>query len=314
MLEKFGGWPTLLSDLCDVKNLTAEKTESVLSEILSGDADPSQISAFLVALKVKGETTEEITGLVRAMLTASEPLLLPIDAIDIVGTGGSLQRREAALNVSTMAAFIAAASGAVVCKHGNRRASSTSGAFDLLDALGLPVEQTPAEVAEQVKNKNLGFAKGANLGIKEIKTEYIFLNPADVFLPKKCINDLLECINDFDDFAMLAPTYKDEKKYRNYELYKKKPDLNHKIAKKFGVKEVDIIDGTFVIKKSQFNKINFFDENIFIYFEPWDLSKRVMKAGKKMYVCDKIKFEHHNSHLIYNSSSIISCLIQCFVS
>ena len=89
------------------------------------------------------------------MLTASEPLLLPIDAIDIVGTGGSLQRREAALNVSTMAAFIAAASGAVVCKHGNRRASSTSGAFDLLDALGLSIEQTPAEVAEQVKKKNL---------------------------------------------------------------------------------------------------------------------------------------------------------------
>ena len=156
MLEKFGGWPTLLSDLCDGKNLTAEKTESVLSEILSGEADPSQISAFLVALKVKGETTEEITGLVRAMLTASEPLLLPIDAIDIVGTGGSLQRREAALNVSTMAAFIAAASGAVVCKHGNRRASSTSGAFDLLDALGLPIEQTPAEVAEQVnKDRNI---------------------------------------------------------------------------------------------------------------------------------------------------------------
>ena len=158
MLEKFGGWPTLLSELCDGKNLTAEKTESVLSEILSGEADPSQISAFLVALKVKGETTEEITGLVRAMLNASESLSLPPNAIDIVGTGGSLQRREAALNISTMASFVAAASGAVVCKHGNRRASSTSGAFDLLDALGLSVDQTPAEVAEQVKSKNLGFA------------------------------------------------------------------------------------------------------------------------------------------------------------
>ena len=158
MLEQFGGWPTLLSELCDGKNLTAEKTESVLSEILSGEADPSQISAFLVALKVKGETTEEITGLVRAMLNASEPLPLPPNAIDIVGTGGSLQRREAALNISTMASFVAAASGAIVCKHGNRRASSTSGAFDLLDALGLSVDQTPGEVAEQVKSKNLGFA------------------------------------------------------------------------------------------------------------------------------------------------------------
>jgi len=158
MLEKYGGWPALLSDLCEGKNLTAEKTESVLSEILSGEADPSQISAFLVALKVKGETTEEITGLVRAMLNASEPLSLPDDAVDIVGTGGSTQRREAALNVSTMASFVTAASGAIVCKHGNRKASSTSGAFDLLDALGLPVEQTPIEVAEQVKKNHLGFA------------------------------------------------------------------------------------------------------------------------------------------------------------
>ena len=158
MLEQYGGWPTLLSELCDGENLTSEKTELVLSEILSGEVDPSQISAFLIALKVKGETTEEIIGLVRAMLNASEPLSLPENSIDIVGTGGSLQRREAALNVSTMASFVAAASGAVVCKHGNRRASSTSGAFDLLDALGLPVDQTPLQVAEQVNSKNLGFA------------------------------------------------------------------------------------------------------------------------------------------------------------
>ena len=115
MLEQYGGWPTLLSELCDGENLTSEKTELVLSEILSGEVDPSQISAFLIALKVKGETTEEIIGLVRAMLNASEPLSLPENAIDIVGTGGSLQRREAALNVSTMASFVAAASGAVVC-------------------------------------------------------------------------------------------------------------------------------------------------------------------------------------------------------
>ena len=170
------------------------------------------------------------------------------------------------------------------------------------------LEKNHSNVKVIIPNENLGFAKGANLGIKEIKTEYIFLNPADVFLPKKCINDLLECINDFDDFAMLAPTYKDEKKYRNYELYKKKPDLNHKIAKKFGVKEVDIIDGTFVIKKSQFNKINFFDENIFIYFEPWDLSKRVMKAGKKMYVCDKIKFEHLGGQSHHPSFNYVATL------
>ena len=158
MLEQFGGWSGVLSDLCEGKNLPSENTEAVLTEILSGEADPSQIAAFLVALKVKGETTEEITGLVRAMLNAAETLPLPEGTIDIVGTGGSSQRREAALNVSTMASFVATAAGAVVCKHGNRKASSTSGAFDLLDSLGLPVEQTPKEVAEQVEKYGLGFA------------------------------------------------------------------------------------------------------------------------------------------------------------
>jgi len=158
MLEKFGGWSTILSELCSGQNLTAEKTEALLSEILSGEADASQIAAFLIAIKIKGETTEEITGLVNAMLKVSQPLSVPVNAIDIVGTGGSIQRREAALNVSTMASFIAAAAGAVVCKHGNRKASSTSGSFDFLEAFGLPVEQTPDEVSDQIHKKNLAFA------------------------------------------------------------------------------------------------------------------------------------------------------------
>ena len=99
-LEESGGWPGLLADLCDGHDLSAAVAEVVLSEILAGDADPVQIAAFLVALKIKGETTEETTGLVRAMLSAAEPLELPDGTIDIVGTGGSLARREAALNVS----------------------------------------------------------------------------------------------------------------------------------------------------------------------------------------------------------------------
>jgi len=154
------------------------------------------------------------------------------------------------------------------------------------------LEKEHQNVRVIIPNENLGFAKGANLGINETKTEYVFLNPADVFLPKKCINDLIECLKEFNDFAMFAPTYKDETTYKNYELYSDKPKINNNIAKKFGIKEVDIIDGTFIIKKSEFAEIGLFDENIFIYFEPWDLSKRVTKAGKKMYVCEKIKFEH----------------------
>ena len=99
-------------------------------------------------------------------------------------------------------------------------------------------------------------------------------------------------MNNFKDFAMLAPTYKNETVYKNYELYTKKPYVEHSLTEKYGIKEVDIIDGTFIIKKSAFKNVGFFDENIFIYFEPWDLSKRILLDGKKIYVCDKIKFEH----------------------
>ena len=154
------------------------------------------------------------------------------------------------------------------------------------------LEERYQNVKVIVPEKNLGFAKGANLGINAIETEYVFLNPSDVFLPKKCINDLIDCMNNFKDFAMLAPTYKNETVYKNYELYTKKPYVEHSLTEKYGIKEVDIIDGTFIIKKSAFKNVGFFDENIFIYFEPWDLSKRILLDGKKIYVCDKIKFEH----------------------
>ena len=157
-LETHGGWPTLLGRLCKGEALSADETEAILSEILSGEADPVQIAAFLVALKIKGETVEETTGLVRAMVANAVPLNLPEGTIDIVGTGGGQRRQEAALNVSTMACFVAAAAGATVCKHGNRKASSTSGAFDLLDELGLEVELTPAELEAQVAEQGLGFA------------------------------------------------------------------------------------------------------------------------------------------------------------
>ena len=84
--------------------------------------------------------------------------------------------------------------------------------YDLKNKL----EKEHTNVKVIIPDENLGFAKGANLGIKETTTEYVFLNPADVFLPKKCIDDLIECINEFNDFALRAPTYKNEIIYRNY--------------------------------------------------------------------------------------------------
>ena len=143
-----------------------------------------------------------------------------------------------------------------------------------------------------IPTENLGFSKGMNLGIKESKTEYVFLNPADVLLPNNCINSLIDCLKTFNDFAMLAPTYKDETIYKNYEIFSKKEKVNGDSARKYGIKEVDFIDGTFIVKKSQFEKIGLMDENIFIYFETMDLCKRTAKAKKKMFVCDNIKFEH----------------------
>jgi anthranilate phosphoribosyltransferase len=116
------------------------------------------MGGLLVGLAAKGESTEEMTGFVQAMLAASEPLSLPGTAVDIVGTGGSRHRQSHALNASTMACIVAAAAGATICKHGNRRASSTSGSFDFLEALGVAIDLTPADLERCVEQVGLGFA------------------------------------------------------------------------------------------------------------------------------------------------------------
>lgn len=148
----------MLGALAAGEGLTADATRAVLGSILAGEATDAQIAAFIVGLRIKGETVEEMTGLRDAMLDAATPLSLPPDTVDIVGVGGAPSRRIHALNVSTMAAFVAAGAGARVCKHGNRRASSTSGSFDLLEALGVDVEITPAALEERVRDVGLGFA------------------------------------------------------------------------------------------------------------------------------------------------------------
>jgi len=157
-IADFGGWPGVLGRLADGNDLSAEHCTAVLAEILAGEASDAQISAFIVGLRIKGETVEELTGLQSAMSAAATSLSLPADTIDIVGVGGAPVRRIHALNVSTMASFVAAGAGASVCKHGNRKASSTSGSFDLLDALGVAFDQAPADLETQVAEHGLGFA------------------------------------------------------------------------------------------------------------------------------------------------------------
>ena len=148
----------MLGTLADGDDLSAEAARAVLGTILAGEATDAQIAAFIVGLRIKGETVEELTGLQGAMIDAATPLTMPDGTIDIVGVGGAASRRLHALNVSTMAAFVVAGAGATVCKHGNRKASSTSGSFDLLEALGIAVEITPAELEAQVGDHGIGFA------------------------------------------------------------------------------------------------------------------------------------------------------------
>lgn len=156
-IDDVGGWPSVLGRLVAGEDLSAPEARAVLATILDGEATSAQIAAFIVTLRQKGETVAELDGMVGAMLDAAAPLDVPDDTIDIVGTGGSPRRRARALNVSTMASIVAAAAGARVCKHGNVRASSTSGSFDLLTALGVNYELDPPRVAELVADVGVGF-------------------------------------------------------------------------------------------------------------------------------------------------------------
>jgi anthranilate phosphoribosyltransferase len=157
-LENHGGWPGVLGRLTQGQDLTSEASEATLSTVLAGDATDAQLAAFLVALRQKGETVEEMSGLVKAMRAACVPLNVPADTIDLVGAGGSDLGRAAALNVSTIASFVAAAGGAIVCKHGNRKASSTSGSFDVLEALGIAIELGAEAIERCVSEVGVGFA------------------------------------------------------------------------------------------------------------------------------------------------------------
>ncbi len=154
-----GGWPALYSKLAAGTDLTGQEAAAATSDILAGRATQAQIAGLILGMKVKGETVEEMAGMAGSMMAAAAPLSVPNGAIDIVGTGGSAHRRKHALNVSTMASFVAAAAGAVVCKHGNYRASSTSGSSDFLSSLGLEV-MLPADRLERcLEEVGLGFAQ-----------------------------------------------------------------------------------------------------------------------------------------------------------
>ncbi len=147
-------WPEVLSALTARADLSTEQATWAMEEILAGAASPSQIAGFAVALRTKGETVEELGGLVAAMFAHALPLDLPGRWLDVVGTGGD---RSMSVNISTMAAIVAAAAGAPVVKHGNRSASSKAGTADVLEELGVRLDLSPADVARVAHEVGITF-------------------------------------------------------------------------------------------------------------------------------------------------------------
>lgn len=137
-------WPALLQSLLAGRDLDVEQARWAMGQVMSGEASPVQLAGFLVALRAKGETVAELTGLADEMLAHAHRITVPGRCVDVVGTGGDLKHT---VNISTMAAITVAGAGVRVVKHGNRAASSSSGTADVLESLGLPLGQGPERVA-----------------------------------------------------------------------------------------------------------------------------------------------------------------------
>lgn len=147
-------WSLAIAQLKSGQDLTATQVQELMEEVLEGRSDKENLKSFLLAMREKGATPEEVSALVAQMYMHSLPINIPERAVDTVGTGGDGANT---INISTTAAIIAAAAGARVIKHGNRAASSKSGAADLLEALGVAVDLDGEKVARTVKELGIGF-------------------------------------------------------------------------------------------------------------------------------------------------------------
>jgi anthranilate phosphoribosyltransferase len=144
-----------LARLAERKHLTQEESRAVFAQVMSGEATPAQIGGLLMAFRVKGETAEEIAGAAQTMraLSTRVEVVVPY-LVDTCGTGGSGAKL---FNISTAAAFVAAAAGAHVAKHGNRKMTSASGSADLLEAAGAKLDLTPPQIAQCIRDVGVGF-------------------------------------------------------------------------------------------------------------------------------------------------------------
>ncbi|HEU0257437.1 MAG TPA: anthranilate phosphoribosyltransferase [Microbacteriaceae bacterium] len=147
-------WPSLLGTLLEKKDLSVSEAAWAMDQTMSGQVTDAELAGFLVALRAKGETVNEVVGFRDAILSHALPLAVDPVALDIVGTGGD---RFGTVNISTMAAIVAAGAGVPVLKHGNRAASSRSGSSDVLSALGVDLTLSPERVAEVFRQTGISF-------------------------------------------------------------------------------------------------------------------------------------------------------------
>src|ERR1700742_5065300 len=145
---------SIIAKLATGATLSREEAASAFDRMMSGEATPSQLGGLLMALRVRGETVEEITGAVAAVRAKMLRVKAPANAVDVVGTGGD---GSGSVNVSTCASFIVAGAGIPVAKHGNRALSSRSGSADVLAALGVKIDLKPEQVGRCVKEAGIGF-------------------------------------------------------------------------------------------------------------------------------------------------------------
>ncbi|MBJ7450955.1 MAG: anthranilate phosphoribosyltransferase [Blastococcus sp.] len=147
-------WSGLINRLLAGQDLAAADTSWAMREVMTGEATPAQIAGFAVALRAKGASAQEVSGLAAEMLDQATPVALPLACVDIVGTGGDGAHT---VNISSMAAVVTAATGVPVAKHGGRAASSSSGAADVLEELGVVIDLPAAGVARCVQEAGIGF-------------------------------------------------------------------------------------------------------------------------------------------------------------
>ncbi len=149
----------ILERLLEHKDLTEAESFSIMSKIMSGELSSTQIGAFLVALRMKGETVAEITGAAKAMREKAAKIYIKDEVVDTCGTGGD---KKGSFNVSTTTAFVVAGAGLKVAKHGNRSISSRCGSADVLEALGVKIDLPPQRVKECIEKVGIGFLFAPN--------------------------------------------------------------------------------------------------------------------------------------------------------